>query len=1184
MRCLNLFFLACIVISLSTFLPAQVIQYEGPDDGAGDPAALREGCMNGNRVILQFQNTTELAMHPAVPNYSSWWPRGDQGHTVLNGVAMILTTRVYIHKQSRQPVDQPEEIDRLGSQGLLDTLFFCQTHFRIGMDLDPVSGFRWGFYPVWGYFNPTSETPAMSNNPDSWPPGGWPGMHGFHPPYPGSGWWSRKGYGAVADLEALLVANDAQDQEYVRDEAPVKYFPRGDKKIGSDIAVNAGKPWGGLGLRVLMRLYQWDNPEVRDVIFFEYSIVNISNYDYPEMGFGYLIDHFNFDVAYFYELAGFSNQEIDLAFQWATNFPGGYSRPTTGFAFLATPGLSNDNQDNDQDGLTDEKRDNQPVRLVSPDGDITNLDWFLSYYGKKQEELREHWDADEDQDWDDGIDADGNGDYLGPDDYAGDDIGLDGVGPGDLNYTGPDEGECDHKPSYIAGIGCEPDFNYTDLSEADMIGLTSYNIFNHPAPPYEQAPLFFNDDRGVFGMISSNTFDQPFFEPADILFLAGSFPFPLYKGYEQHVATAELHSYEDIDLITAPDYALPNLFRLKKMAQLVYDRDFRFAQPPRRPTLTATPGDGYVLLTWDDRSEMYTREPLLNNVNDFEGYKIYRSTNIDFSDTVVEGIVDGFNPLGRKAIFLCDLNDGIKGFTSWTIYDGTVAFLGYDSGITHSFRDNHVQNGRTYYYALVAYDYGVPPEKMNALTGTVFEEDHGIAPAENNSAILYDASGTITHLPENCAVVVPGPRAAGKKLIDTDIEPQFNSAMGTGEIAVEISEADLIRTGGNYYIKFEIFPITDYHFYDKAYGYSCNGISIYRIDDSTTHSLVYQDIAKEQDYEFIPQHYNTLLQLSDEIGYDFYHLPDSAMGTTDIFDGLCLKIRCPLVAFLDEEHSGWMNQEDKAINLRYGNNFAGYSFDYHLVFTRDLQPPPGKLAGISTLRDAAGKRIEPFELLQLPLPFYVENQTVRDPETGDLLRMEILVHDLNGSGAYEADQDRVLVGAVHTDTRRWTNTLFDFDFIGLENQELPSAGDAYLFTFQRPFFYTDSVSFTVNAREVTDGQLIEQTMDDIRVVPNPYLVWNAMETAANNRRLMFTHLPEKCTIKIFTVSGVLVRTLHVPEDGLVSYSGVAKSGGGIIHWDLCNQSGRTVAAGLYFYHVKDLVTGKEKLGKFAVIK
>ncbi len=73
---------------------------------------------------------------------------------------------------------------------------------------------------------------------------------------------------------------------------------------------------------------------------------------------------------------------------------------------------------------------------------------------------------------------------------------------------------------------------------------------------------------------------------------------------------------------------------------------------------------------------------------------------------------------------------------------------------------------------------------------------------------------------------------------------------------------------------------------------------------------------------------------------------------------------------------------------------------------------------------------------------------------------------------------------------------------------------------------------------------------------------------------MFTNIPARCTIKIFTVSGVLVDEIIVnnPADN------------GIIHWDLLSKEGLEVAAGMYLYHLKAEVTGKEKVGKFAIIK
>ena len=73
---------------------------------------------------------------------------------------------------------------------------------------------------------------------------------------------------------------------------------------------------------------------------------------------------------------------------------------------------------------------------------------------------------------------------------------------------------------------------------------------------------------------------------------------------------------------------------------------------------------------------------------------------------------------------------------------------------------------------------------------------------------------------------------------------------------------------------------------------------------------------------------------------------------------------------------------------------------------------------------------------------------------------------------------------------------------------------------------------------------------------------------------MFTHLPTICTIRIYTVSGVLIDKIEVNN----------AFDDGSIHWDMQTNEGLEIAAGMYIYHVKSKVTGKEKLGKFAVVK
>ena len=106
-----------------------------------------------------------------------------------------------------------------------------------------------------------------------------------------------------------------------------------------------------------------------------------------------------------------------------------------------------------------------------------------------------------------------------------------------------------------------------------------------------------------------------------------------------------------------------------------------------------------------------------------------------------------------------------------------------------------------------------------------------------------------------------------------------------------------------------------------------------------------------------------------------------------------------------------------------------------------------------------------------------------------------------------------------------------------------------------------------------------KTMDEIKVVPNPYVATNVMEPAVSNqflnqrRQLMFTNIPAKAVLKIFTISGILIREIKInnsPERG-------------IVHWDMLTKEGLEIAAGMYLYHV-EAETGEEKIGKFAVIK
>ena len=95
---------------------------------------------------------------------------------------------------------------------------------------------------------------------------------------------------------------------------------------------------------------------------------------------------------------------------------------------------------------------------------------------------------------------------------------------------------------------------------------------------------------------------------------------------------------------------------------------------------------------------------------DFQGYKIYRATDPNFNDvrniTDANGLIQGYSTLQQF-----DKKDDISGYfyPSKNLFQDTKGytyFLGDNTGLVHSYVDRDVQNGRTYYYALVAYDHG----------------------------------------------------------------------------------------------------------------------------------------------------------------------------------------------------------------------------------------------------------------------------------------------------------------------------------------------------------------------------------------------------------------------------------------------------------------------------------------------
>lgn len=603
----------------------------------GDIQFRKEGVMDGNLVRTLFYNNGEVGQWPFSP--SGEWPKGS-GHNYLDGVCVLIAS----------------EVETEG--GIVHPL---ESSYREWMDRDPITGTIWGLEPVPGYVNPSSENPAISNDPTTWP-AVWPkSLPNIDATWDGL-WYGYFGRGVVnSDFETFFVMDDSKDGEFAR--APYNYFP-----IADDVNRK------GLGLRVEVRGFQWSHVLAEDIIFWHYDIVNISDHDYPKTYFGFYTDTGVGGQADNADDNASYDTFLDLAYAFDNDgkgAPGGWQTGYYGYAYLESPGNGFDGIDNDEDALVDERRD---------DGIDNDGDWV----GYSDLNGNGEWDAEENE-------------------PLNNDLGQDGVGPFDPQYIGPDEGEGDGVPT-----DGEPNFDKTDKDESDQIGLTSLSIYR--LGDGGTGGGWPKDDEQMWLRMQAANFDTSL-QRANISMVFASGTFELRKNLRERFSMALVYGSNFEDMVFN-----------KETVQQIYNANYNFSKPPLKPTVTAVPGDGKVFLYWDAVAEE-SRDPFLGYENndptqgykkDFEGYLIYRSREPEFND--VKLITDSKGePKYWKPIAQFDLKNDIEGPDPVGI-NGAHFWRGSNTGLQHSFVDEDVDNGVQYYYAVVSYDQGDPAFGTTGLT------------------------------------------------------------------------------------------------------------------------------------------------------------------------------------------------------------------------------------------------------------------------------------------------------------------------------------------------------------------------------------------------------------------------------------------------------------------------------------
>lgn len=681
---------------------------------------------------------------------------------------------------------------------------------------------------------------------------------------------------------------------------------------------------------------------------------------------------------------------------------------------------------------------------------------------------------------------------------------------------------------------------YTDDGEIDDMGVTDFHFFEAIGP---------NTDESQWPVICSDTLDADLAGPVSDYFhdtgpdnrIDNTDWIP--DNREEGANWAFFVISGPIDLaagdstwFTIGFTAGANLDEFEEnvaTAQILAKKNFMGPGPPPPPTLSAVAGDTTVTLFWDALSE-HAVDPTTGE-KDFEGYKIYRLAKGPYGEndwgeeiTNYRGEVVGYVPL-----FQCDKIDGITGFDLLNHNQ----YLGDDTGIHHTFVDTTVVNGVAYTYCITAYDSG--------------DVEGGLPSFESSRSILSDERFVVAAVPGTEAVsLVPG-----SVLEDTlFITPEDTTFF----VTVDVLDAGAV-TGHDYEVTFSDFTVL---YADSLYE---QGFNLY--DKDTGQYIIQNGPLTDVSGDNTP--------VGDGIRLSFFgrqptgELEKRWLSPSTARDGAELHYWYGKRRFADYDYEFTIDT-DSIVTLPA---FQGYGDSTYQVPVHVRNIETGEdLTGYMKVVDQAGKypRDSSYNALDYPAGSW-------DLDPGGACWNSI-VDSLN----FEQEADKLY--GFDSDGRN----LFTLYTIHPPDGVAPSDGDRFYLGTRKPF-PRDAV-FSFSTTKTYQKKVTQKMLDKIRVVPNPYICHAAWDIHKQMGKVVFTHLPAVCDIRIYTVAGDLVKTIEhrgtrepQPVAGPGRSFSYTRAGQGYEEWDLVNDAQLGVAYGLYIY-VVSTSEGKKKIGKFAVIR
>jgi hypothetical protein len=606
-----------------------------------------------------------------------------------------------------------------------------------------------------------------------------------------------------------------------------------------------------------------------------------------------------------------------------------------------------------------------------------------------------------------------------------------------------------------------------------------------------------------------------------------------------------------------------------KAAQYAYNLAFDIPTPPPSPKVQLTQAPNEIVLDWgQDTAAITATESYAKGGFTFEGYNVYQlptSSSLKASAT-------------RIATY--DIEDGLMTLMDKDLVQGVVTSVpvqfGNDQGVRHHIVLNKdyinsrvLVNGQSYYYAVTAYSYN--PDATLA------------------TQVLENPFTVITAIPQSD---VPGYSSTSKI---GDVLPTVATLKGATiktDAKAIVTVIDPKKTNGHTY---EVSFDTLAGYYDPDNGWT-TGDTYWKLTDKNTGKLLFSSGKKAQLFpldavpDVIEDQYPSVDGLYVQVtncgsGIKNYSWSPTKLFTTANGDTYFLVGQDFEGSTVDLNHL-------KNVEVRFSSDKTKWQKAYRYVRLGQNAPAQASYAPYITNPKSYGYQdynlsfpgqvwdVESTPNRQLNIAFIEDNEAYPTGNVQGLWRPPA------GSNSAGGREYTFIMASTYSDQAQapYINVTGNSGALDEMYSMWPIAYASVFpsdpwsnvtttlkINHYNPLDLATKISFTSPAAITYNNQTAQSDVDKVNVFPNPYYARQMFEKDRYNKYVTFNHLPANATIRIFTLSGTMVRTIRKNDNTQFTT------------WDLKNENYLPVASGMYIAYIDMPDVGKTKILKIAII-